>query len=176
MRNIRFAYIPDKFISLTGKHVIDRLKNNCKNVVTFRSPARKGKKTNMKSIFRSTSYELFIGEKNRNNNKSGLALAVCGSHESIVFSADHTNYQIWNCIYPNINKKDVFNIVVPHHGGYCGKIMIKSISPEKAGKAVVSVGKNYYKHPRQKTLDMYTSLGFELVRTDWERHDIIINL
>ncbi len=176
LKNIFCAYIPDKYITLTSKNVVNRLTCNCKKIVFFSSPVKKGKKSGMQSIFKSKSYEFFIGEKDNKKNKSGLALVVYGSHSSIVFSADHTNYQIWNCMYPNIEKKSVFHIVIPHHGGNCGKIMTKSIYPEKAGKAIVSVGKNFYRHPSQKTLDMYLTLGFEVIRTDWERHDVIISL
>ena len=66
------------------------------------------------------------------------------------------------------------NIVVPHHGGYCGKAKIKIPFPLKTGLAVISVGKNSYKHPNQSCIDAYTTMGFEVERTDWERKNIKI--
>ena len=104
-------------------------------------------------------------------------MIVKGDCDAVILSADHSNYQIWDCIYPLSVQGacSKMNIVVPHHGGDCGKINVKYLS-EQAGVAVVSVGKNGYKHPQQKTIDTYNNFGFEIKRTDWERTDIVIHV
>lgn len=68
------------------------------------------------------------------------------------------------------------NIVVPHHGGHCGKAKIKTPSPLMPGISAVSVGKNSYKHPNQSAINEYINNGFKVLRTDWERENIKIEM
>lgn len=171
-------FIPSTIISLTAKNVLKKIYKNCRYIRAF-SPlsVSKKRKVGIQPVISKKNYELYVGEKSSSINKSGLALLVKGNHDAVVLSADHSNYQIWDCIYPLSVQGacSKMNIVVPHHGGDCGKINVKSLS-EQAGDAVVSVGKNGYKHPQQKTIDAYNNLGFEIKRTDWERKDIIIRV
>ena len=171
-------FIPSTVISLTAKSVVKKIYKNCRYIRTFSPlPISKKRKIGIQPIIAKKNYELYVGEKCNSINKSGLALLVKGDYDSVVLSADHSNYQIWDCVY-KLRVQGVcskMNIVVPHHGGDCGKINIKHLS-EQAGVAVVSVGKNGYKHPQQKTIDTYNNLGFEIKRTDWERKDIVIRV
>ena len=172
------VFLPATVISLTAKNVVKKIYKDCRFIRTF-SPlsVSKKRKIGIRPIIAKKNYELYVGEKCSSINKSGLALFVKGDCDAVILSADHSNYQIWDCIYPLSVQGacSKMNIVVPHHGGDCGKINVKYLS-EQAGVAVVSVGKNGYKHPQQKTIDTYNNFGFEIKRTDWERKDIVIHV
>jgi len=177
LKELCCVFVPEKVISLTAKNVVKRIEANCQYIRTFSSPVGTAKTIGMQLIVQSPSYELFIGERTVDLNKSGLALTVYGENSAMMFTADHTNEQVWGCMYPAVNNRiiDGLFVVVPHHGGNCGRI--KCSKPlHNARCAIVSVGKNSYKHPNQKALDEYESLGFNVVRTDWERKDIILHL
>lgn len=182
LRRLCCVFFPAEVISLTSKQMVKRLFSNCKYICTFKSPSMKVKGTvGMIPIISSSNYSLYIGyigEKSRSINKSGLALAIKSSNDITILGADHANKQIWEFIYPHtvsIPAYNRLNIVVPHHGGKCGKINVShfSINP---GIAAISVGKNTYKHPNQATIDKYEDLGFDVKRTDWERKNILIEM
>ena len=171
-------FIPSKMISLTAQQVVKRLHKNCSYIRTFKPmPITKKRKVGICSIIGRDNYELYVGEVSSSINKSGLALVVRGDSDIAILCADHSNYQIWECIYPCILCDDdvKLHVVVPHHGGNCGKINVKHLKVQ-AGSAVVSVGKNCYKHPQQDMIDKYEDLNFEIKRTDWERNNIVINM
>lgn len=66
------------------------------------------------------------------------------------------------------------NIVVPHHGGDCGKTPI----PHEvvSGDAAISVGSNMYGHPKPKTIASYADAGYMIKRTDRYGRDVFIRL
>lgn len=179
LKNLCCVFVPDNVISLTAKSVVKRLEKNCKYIRTFSSPNRTVKrKVGMQLVATQSNYDMFIGEKTTDINNSGLALAVHGSKSTMMLTADHSTRQVWDYMYPQIISKvksNTLNLTVPHHGGNCGTIKSLKKLPN-AGAAVVSVGQNSYKHPNQKSLDFYESVGFKIMRTDWYRKDIIINL
>ena len=164
---------------MTSKQVVKRLLDSCDYICTFKSPSVKTKgSTGIVPIISGPNYALYIGEKSKSINKSGLALAIKSSKDITILGADHTNKQIWESIYPHIvgsSDYNRLNIVVPHHGGKCGKINI-SHSVLNPGIAAISVGKNTYKHPDQTTIDNYEYLKFDVKRTDWERKNILIEM
>lgn len=178
-RNLCCAFIPNEVMTLTAKQIAKRIFKNCRYVCAI-SSAIKGKYrfVGIHKINSTKKYDLYIGEKSSDKNKSGLALVVYSKNDATILAADHSNHQVWNCIYSDMSSRDisgVLNIVVPHHGGLCGKISLKAIS-EIPGIAAISVGKNNYKHPNQHTIDTYKNLGFDVERTDWERKDICIKM
>jgi hypothetical protein len=171
------VFFPAEVISLTAKQVVKRLFDKCRYICTIKSPLSKGNEE-VYPIMSNTNYTLYIGKKTASINKSGLALAIKSSEDITIFGADHTNKQVWDCIYPDVISNctyERFNVVVPHHGGKCGKINISNYDP-KFGIAAISVGKNAYKHPNQVTIDHYEKMGFEVKRTDWERKNILIKM
>lgn len=178
LNNICCVFIPSDVISLTTKQIVNKLKRNCQYIRSFSSPYPKTRgNVGIVPIIINDRYELYIGEKCKDKNKSGLLLSIKGNNDIVVLGADHTNRQISCCINSLVdsNKKHkTLNIIVPHHGGHCGKI--KNISCSKPGIAAVSVGKNSYKHPNQSTIDMYRKIGFKVLRTDWERRNIKIEI
>ncbi|MGN0721293.1 MAG: hypothetical protein ACI4LZ_04960 [Anaerovoracaceae bacterium] len=173
------VFFPAEVISLTAKQIAARLKDNCKYIRTFESPRIQKKGClGIVTAISSQKFTLFLGTKSKDKNKSGLALAIRNNQETTILGADHTNRQIWDYIYPHTVSMGPFrhlNIVVPHHGGNCGKIKINNLSLPP-GIAAISVGKNTYKHPSQYILDAYDKLGFDVKRTDWERQNIIITM
>ena len=172
------VFFPSEVITLTAKQVVGRLLNNCLHIRTFKSPsAKKRGSVGIVSVISTPKYTLYVGEKSKDTNKSGLALAVKSSRDITIFGADHTNKQIWEYIYPHITAEyyNKLNVFVPHHGGSCGKINLICLSGNP-GIASISVGKNTYKHPNQATIDSYDKLKFDVRRTDWERGNILIEM
>lgn len=172
------VFFPAEVITLTSKQVVNRLLQKCHYIRTFQSPtAIKRGNVGIIPVIENRNYTLYVGEKSRDTNKSGLALVIKSTQDITIFGADHTNKQIWEHIYPNIRPEHngKINVIVPHHGGRCGKINLCRLSG-KPGIAVISVGKNTYKHPDQSTIDAYDNLGFDVKRTDWERKNIYIQM
>lgn len=179
LKKLCCVFVPETVISLTAKNVVKRLEEKCNFIRTFSSPNRSIKWVEgMQLIANRPHYDFFMGEKTNDINNSGLALTVYGDKAAIMLTADHTNKQVWEYMFPQIVNRNIsgnLNLTMPHHGGKCG--VIRSLNKlTNAGEAIVSVGLNYYKHPNQTALDTYESLGFNIRRTDWERNDIIIHL
>jgi len=178
LRRFCCVFVPFKVISLTAQNAVKRIYKNCYHIKTFKPMSRTQKRKNgIQPVITKNNYELYVGEKSSSINKSGLALVVKGDADIAILCADHSNYQIWDCIYPRIihSYNSKLHIVVPHHGGNCGKTSVKHLAVQ-AGVAAISVGKNTYKHPQQGTIDKYEDLGFEIKRTDWERKNIVIKM
>lgn len=173
------VFVPEKAISLTAKQVIKKLEENCPHIVSYSSPKRKVKnRVGLQIVSENKNYQLFIGERSSDTNKSGLALTVYGNNGIAMLTADHRNSQIWKDMYEQMKpfkENKELHIVIPHHGADCGRFN-KKVCIKNSGISAVSVGKNFYKHPNQKTLDYYESVGFEVKRTDWERKNIKIEL
>lgn len=179
LKHICCVFVPEKVISLTAKQVAKKLEKNCPHIVSYSSPKRKVKnRVGLQIVSENRNYQLFIGERSSDTNKSGLALTVYGNNGIAMLTADHSNSQIWKDMYEQMKPCKEYkelHIVVPHHGADCGRFN-KKVCIKNSGIAAVSVGKNSYKHPNQKTLDYYESVGFEVKRTDWERKNIKIEL
>ena len=89
---------------------------------------------------------LFNGAFHRNKNISGFVCTAETETGVAILTADHHYDQINYHVTNTMNKKKEI-LVVPHHGGYAGpKIELPSIGLNK--KAVISVGKNNYGHPK----------------------------
>lgn len=179
LQRICCVFVPRNLITLTAKQIAKRLESLCPNITAIDCPVRKSKGVvGIHPYCEGKHYTLYAGETSMNINKSGLALSVFGDKDALILSADHTNNQIWSCIYTDISRKldrGKIHIIIPHHGGYCGKILAPSFDL-KPGIAVISVGKNPHKHPVQSVIDDYLRMGFLIKRTDWERDNIVIDL
>ncbi len=178
LNNLCCVFFPAEVISLTSKQVVKRLLNKCNYICTLKSPSMKKGTGGIVPIISRQNYVLYIGEKSKSTNKSGLALAIKSATDITILGADHNNKQIWVGVYPHLLSEFHFNrlnIVVPHHGGKCGKINLSHLSGNPS-IAAISVGKNTYKHPNQSTIDTYETLGFDVKRTDWERKNILIEM
>lgn len=180
LKNLCCVYIPNVCVSLTSKNIANRLLKHCKYVVAIPpSTKRKRKRTiSLQEIYSDSNYKMFTGEKSSSTNKSGLALAVWGNKSIVLLTADHSNKQVFDDMYFSIpideQNKQIY-LVVPHHGGNAGSFT-NMISVQHPKKAIVSTGKNNYGHPLNQARIFYTKLGFEWIRTDYEKSDIIITL
>lgn len=173
--NLCCAFVPSNYYpTLTSKQILYRMTKLChcvKSIAPIKKKVQRGK-NHLHSIFQGPHYTLYSGESCKSKNNSGLALRVFGQDVSVFLTADHSNAQVWGDMYQDYSNNEL-NIVVPHHGSAnCGRLSIPQSS--NYNRAVISVGKNNYKHPQQGVIDKYTAAGFEVLRTDWERDDIDI--
>ena len=135
---------------------------------------RKSRRTGIAEISRSNNFVIYIGAKCNNKNKSGILMTMITENSVAFLTGDHTNHQVWGEQYhSSYNSQKELNVVVPHHGGCCGKLMIPS---GNNGKAAISVGKNNYGHPNDNVISIYKKAGFDALRTDKIADDIIIDL
>lgn len=177
LEKICCVYYPPNVITLTAKQIAARIRRCCKYRVAI-SPERHApsRKCGIHTVYEGRQHTLFTGESHRNPNKSGLLLAVYSKTATAFFTADHSNYQVWDQMYNYNNhkgrKNKTLHIVVPHHGGNCGKPTVQRVA--LPGTAVVSVGSNNYNHPHPATLAAYRCAHYNLVRTDRAESDIII--
>lgn len=175
LHRIDNVFYPSEVIGLSAKQIADRIAQCC-NCIAIDSPNRTlPNKCGISVINSGNNYKLFIGEKSKSKNRSGLLLAVYSKTATALLTADHTNYQVWDNMYAEIEPKlGELHIVVPHHGGKCGK---ESVRPGKlSGIAAVSVGKNSYKHPNKAVLKQYEGAGYRVICTDDCGKDIIIRM
>jgi beta-lactamase superfamily II metal-dependent hydrolase len=179
LKRLCCVFIPNKSISLTSKKVAARLLNICKFVVAIKENKNRNKRrsVSMHEEFFSDSFKLFTGEKSKSLNLSGLLLVVFGEKENVIFSADHSNYQVFNNVYDSMDimlKLNPTNIIVPHHGGNAGSFK-KIVHVTNPKRAIVSTGKNNYGHPFNSTRMFYTSENFAWLLTDYEG-DIVFDI
>ncbi len=169
------VFIPAQVITLTAKQIIKKIQTNCLWFRTFTPTKSHNKRVGLTPVISTPEYILYIGEQSRNSNLSGLALTFQKNNTTTIFSADHSNYQIWSVLYPSLCKQQNtrLNIIIPHHGGKSTRTKIPSITGIPC-IAAISVGKNPYKHPNQHIIDNYINAGFDIQRTDWERKSIFI--
>lgn len=175
LENICCIFYPSTVVTLTAQLIVKRLEAHCRYRVSIESaPCAVKRKCGIQSVISGKHYTLFTGEQSQSCNHSGLLLALYSNTQNALLTADHSNYQIWGKAYNFIDKQKLLHIVVPHHGGDCGKPTVPSIA--HPGKAVISVGSNNYGHPKVATIRQYRNEKFDLVRTDRRGVDIVINM
>lgn len=92
LKNFCCIFIPSAIISLTAKQMVNKLTNNCKYITTFSSKAPKIKRNiDIRPVITKDSYTLYVGEKSKDKNKSGLMLAIKSCKDITILGADHTN-------------------------------------------------------------------------------------
>lgn len=176
LKRICCAFFPQDIITLTAKQVATRLSTFCKHYVVISPAKRAGSgRCGIQVAYSGCRYSLFKGEKCKSLNRSGLLLALYGEKAVAMLTADHSNYQIWDKMYTSIKiEKRKLHVVVPHHGGNCGKTAVRAAA--SPGIAAISVGSNGYGHPLPKTLAAYRNADYHVKRTDQCGHDIIIKM
>lgn len=171
------VFLPADVVSLTAKQIAARLKRHCTYCISIvPSPGRAvPRRCGIHEERKGRSYTLYTGERSKSKNHSGLLLTVYGEEARAILSADHSNYQIWDRLYDTIKTDErTLHIVVPHHGGLCGKPEARSA--KNPGQAVISVGNNKYGHPREETEDKYKTAGYTVVRTDERDDDVVVTI
>ena len=158
--------------NLTAVQVANKIARYCKHRFLIIPSARTGRKYTISPKYAGTNYALFSGDAGPSKNLSGLLMSIYGRASTALLTADHNNYQVWSKMYTPTSKK--LHVVVPHHGGFCGKTPVPT--PSNPGIAVISVGSNTYKHPSPSVEASYRKAKFRLCRTDIWGHDITINI
>lgn len=174
LRNLCCVCYPSSAVGLAATQIEARLRTHCRSraVISPPQPAV-SRRCGVKIISKGSQYTLFTGEACRDKNKSGLLLEVHGKTATALLTADHSNYQVWNRVYPNVGGGGgALHVVVPHHGGDCGRTMVQPGSP--SGIAAISVGGNSYRHPCPGTIKRYQRAGYHVMFTDRCGRDIVI--
>lgn len=174
LRDLCCVFCPPDVIGLTAAQIAARM-NICRYRFAVPPALRISHgKYGIREYFTRNQYTLFTGEAGRDKNKSGLLLAIHTTTSAAFLTADHTNYQVWDQMYSYIKRRtdiQTLHIVVPHHGGSCGKTAVQVGAP--SGIAAVSVGSNNYGHPHRAALNTYKIAKYHVLRTD-RSGDIII--
>lgn len=119
---------------------------------------------------------IYVGQRNKNRNISGIVLSFKTRDSSVVFSGDCHYEQISRDVLPDLNFPYIHNLVVPHHGGEAGKFLYNLSTNIKAGTGIISVGKNDYKHPNPDLKNALLTKKFKLIQTNFLKKDITINI
>lgn len=174
LENICCVFYPPGIVSMTAKQIAARMAIYCRyRVEVLPKPRRIRHKCGIQRVDSGKGYILYTGEKSESPNQSGLLLTLSSTNSAALLTADHTNYQVWDVAFNDArvhNKR--LHIVVPHHGGYCGRTAVQSVA--NPGKAVISTGSNPYGHPLQTTLTAYRCAGYAILQTDIIGDDIVI--
>ena len=173
--NLCCVFYPPGIISLTAKQIAARMKMFCGYRVEI-SPRRRRiwNKCGIQQVYGGSGYALYTGENSREPNQSGLFLALNSKNNAALLTADHSNYQVWNAVFDDAVNNKCLHIVVPHHGGNCGRTAAQTVSDP--GKAVISVGENSYGHPLPSMLTAYRRAGYTILQTDIVGDDIVITM
>ena len=129
----------------------------------------------MKFQARTHNVALYKGALGGGINHSGLAIFVEGKNKTAFFSGD---LKIGQCnevrMQENISKPHV--LIVPHHGGFCGKTSLRVYNP--IDTAIISVGRNNsYGHPSKDVINYLKGISSNPIkRTDLLSGDIEENL
>lgn len=176
LQNICCVFYPPEIISLTAKQIAARISKNCRCRVEILPKIRRIRnKCGIQREFSGSGYVLYTGENSKDKNQSGLLLALSSKTATALLTADHTNYQVWDVMFNDVVSQDkVLHIVVPHHGGNCGKTAVRTVA--SPGKSVISVGSNTYGHPTWMTITGYRRAHYKLIRTDIVGDDIVIHM
>lgn len=174
LEHICCIFYPPGVMSLTARQIAERIKLCCKYRVQIApAPRRVRNRCGIHAVYEGERYTLFTGENSSNRNHSGLLLALYSKTQTALLTADHSNYQVWDRMYAAVRTwGQKTHIVVPHHGGDCGRLTIPNVT--QPGVAAVSVGSNNYHHPRPATLNEYRHAGYHVIRTDRCGSDVTI--
>ena len=170
---------PFNMKSVVSKGLFARIKNSVgpNKMFSFKNRGRdhRFEYPRLQKIFENRGIWLFLGEKSRNINYSGIVMVVSGNKSHAVLTGDCLNVQA--CIATRFARfiggaAKGHVLIIPHHGGKLKKQKIlnyfsisSSINPRKA---LVSVGKgNPYKHPDGNTMSFF----FDIMRNPINRTD-----
>lgn len=181
LENFSFFICRDKVPNLTSRKVFNSIsdaigRNNIYTIEAIDKIPKRGPVKLFPISDTTNQLVLYNAEEHKNRNISGLALSLKSKNNSIIFPGDCHYHQISRDILPHINYSHQHNIIVPHHGGTAGEYIYKLPSHVSAGKAVVSVGENNYRHPKAPYLKALKESKFKIIQTQIEQDDIRIDL
>lgn len=175
---IKNVYAPPPSSNLMCQKAIKRLH---RANITYLSPIAKRLQRRIISLHEISSgnnWYLFSGEQSKNKNLSGLALAIYSSTDCVYFCADHSFRQVFDDMHNHLSSqisKLTYHFIVPHHGGKAGTYNANNfVNSGNCGYAVASSAQNPHGGPRQDTISLFTSLGFNWKETEKVGNDIVI--
>lgn len=177
MKSIGCVLCMDNAISQTSKTVLATLQKNLGTRLMLIPAAErevKGSSSKLHLVASNKGLLIFKGTQSSSRNKSGLVLGLESKETCTVLPADHHYSQIEKYVFPYLNKKLTYNMVVPHHCGNAGRISSTLTHFRKNGSAVISVGENPYRHPFGHIKDLLATT-FSIQQTNF-KGDITINL
>ncbi|MDP2455075.1 MULTISPECIES: hypothetical protein [unclassified Kaistella] len=131
----------------------------------------------LRPITATTDQIVFYNSQyHKDRNISGLVLSLKTEKSSVIFSGDCQYIQLSECVLPHLNYDHEHYLIVPHHGGKCGKFIYSNPGHIKFKEAIISVGKNTYKHPNKDYLAHLASNFKNTTITLKTKNDILINL
>jgi beta-lactamase superfamily II metal-dependent hydrolase len=165
----------------TSKKVFTLLKNALGKNNIYSIPAENRSKRGGPTYFESINnikdrVVLYNSQYHKNRNISGLALSIKTKNTSVILPGDAHYEQLTRDILIDLNYNHRHHLVVPHHGGQAGKFTYLKHKNIRYSKAVISVGKNNYKHPWKNNIIDLSSNGFDVLKTSKIKSDIKLYL
>lgn len=186
MTDIELTYFSDYIFrddvpNLTSRKLYSRIYSakSLKHIYAITADKRtaKGGLTFLRSINNTNNQiVLYNSQYHKDRNISGLVLTLKTANSSVIFSGDCQYLQLSQCVLPHLNYTHNHYLIVPHHGGSGGKFIYNKPANMNFEDAIISVGKNNYKHP---TKDYLTCLNDNFKKTHITikaNSDILINL
>lgn len=168
-----------KHKSETSRKVFDNLKSICSgnNFVCVPAISHQYNRNFWPPMFLHSSdhnVSLYQGAYCRNINHCGLAVFIHGNNKSAILTGDLKLGQCFDVMQKEFktNGYKPLILIVPHHGGSCGKNSLKKNYP--IDLAIISVGaENVYGHPNNDILDYLNNNTINgIKRTDLFQGDI----
>ncbi|RWU10567.1 ComEC/Rec2 family competence protein [Pedobacter chitinilyticus] len=119
---------------------------------------------------------LYNSQYHKDRNISGLVLSLKTAKSSVIFSGDCQYLQLSQFVLPHLNYNHEHFLIVPHHGGKAGKFIYHNPGSMRFKQAIISVGKNSYKHPDKIYLSCLNTDFDSTETTLTTKTDILINL
>jgi beta-lactamase superfamily II metal-dependent hydrolase len=167
--------------NLTSRKLYSRITSllNSKDIYGIGADNRvpKVKTTSLRPLNTTSSQiVLYNSQYHKNRNISGLVVSLKTAKSSVIFSGDCQYAQLSQFVLPHLNYSHDHYLIVPHHGGAAGRYIYENLNNMKLKKAIISVGKNSYKHPDKVYLSCLND-NFENVEITLKTNtDILINL
>lgn len=169
---------PGIYKTLTAKRAIDKMRGVLgeNHMHAFQPAQKQGQTRNpqMKSCWASQPVALYIGERSRNINFSGLCMFVDGTRRSAMFTGDCKLSQAYAALTSaraTISRDKGHVLVCPHHGGDYGKAARRYAHCDMAA---ISVGRhNSYGHPDKLMMEYLCQLTCGNVKETRNDHDIV---
>ena len=158
----------DSLPNYTSQILFNRIKKaiNSNKIFTLSSSTRVDTPPQFERIYNQNNVAIYNAQHPKDRNLSGIAITVSNDTGNVILSGDAHYKQINRDILPYLTDDHVHYLIVPHHGGKAGDFVYNPHSNLKLTQAIISVGKNTYKHPLESIIDTLKDIGFKVLRTD----------
>lgn len=169
--------------NLTSRILFNRLQNaiGSANIIKI-SPiqnlqGRQRQPIRLYPLMNNTSQlEIFNTDDHKDRNRTCISMTLKTARSNVIFSGDLHYSQISRDILPTLNYMSDNYLIVPHHGGKAGTFQYNLPPLLNPKEAIISVGRNSYRHPLRNNLHSLTTTGFAISTTQAKGNDITITL